>query len=129
VIERRPLEPVDGQPPRVLRNRGVCIARDQAEIGSRELPFPRIPRGIAAGLELLEVGELADVHFGGEVVPDRLLERLARLEIAAGQGPAARERLPCPLPHERLQRAVANLEDDSKRDVERGGSARLRHQV
>ena len=129
MVERRPPEPVDGQPPRVVRNGGIGVARDQAQVGGRELPVLADCGRLAAGLELLEVGELPDVHLGRELAPDRLLQRLAGLQVAARQGPAARERLPRPLPHEHLQRVVANLEDDRKRDVQRGGSDRLRHQV
>ena len=129
VVERGPLEPVDGQPLRVLRHSGICIARDQAEIGGRELPVLRIALRLASGLELLEVGELPDVHLGGELAPDRLLERLAAAPGSRPAGPSGLERIPRPLPHEHLQRAVPDLEDDSKRDVQRGGSDRLRHQV
>jgi hypothetical protein len=33
------------------------------------------------------------------------------------------------LPHQDLQRLAAHLEDDGKRDVERGRRGRLHHQV
>jgi hypothetical protein len=38
---------------------------------------------VAASLQLFEVGELAHVDLHRQVPPDRLLERLAGLEVAA----------------------------------------------
>ena len=82
---------------------------------------------VAARLELLEVGELADVDLLGEVAPDRGLERLAGTELSAGQRPRAEERLLRPLPEEHLERAVAHLEHDRQRLVRKRGCARLHH--
>src|SRR2546423_9311375 len=51
---------------------------------------------------------------------DRPLQRLARLEIAAGQGPTALERRACALPQQDLQHAVTHLQDD--REAHMSGS-------
>jgi hypothetical protein len=56
----------------------VHAARDEAEVGRRELPLARMPLGLAARLELLEVRELADVDLRGQVLADRVLERSPR---------------------------------------------------
>ena len=63
--------------------------------------------------------------FCGEVAADRLLERLARLEVAARERPGAEERLARPLPEQRLQPALAHLEHDRQRDVGRARAGRL----
>ena len=77
----------------------------------------RVACGIAQRLQLLEVGELADVDLHRQVPADGLLERLSWLEVATGEGPGACEWLHGALPHERLQDARANLEDDGERAV------------
>jgi hypothetical protein len=59
------------------------------------------------------------------MAPNRVLERLAWLEIAAGQRPAAGEGLERPLPEEHLEHAVSHLQDDGEGDVGRSGPARL----
>src|SRR5581483_11691890 len=76
-----------------------------------------VAAGVAARLQLLEVRELADVDLGREVAPNRLLERLARLEPAAGQRPGAGVGGKRALPEQRLQQAVAHLEDDGQHGV------------
>ena len=116
-------------PGRVRGRLGVDVDRDEAEVCGRELPALRVAPRVAPRLQLLQMGELADVHLRGQVAADRLLERLARLEETTRQRPAARERIAGALPHQGLQRISAHLEDDGKADVERGGSGRLSHQV
>jgi hypothetical protein len=112
-------------PVRVLGESRIDPEWDDAEIGGRELPLLWMPQGIAPGLQLLEVRELTDVHLPGEVPADRLLERLAGVEVSAREGPVARERLLCALPEEHLQLAGAYLEDNGKSCVE--WSDRLGH--
>jgi hypothetical protein len=72
-------------PAGVLRERGVEVDRDEAEVGGRELPFARVPTRVAARLELLEVRDLAYVHLDREVPADRVLERFLRVEVATGK--------------------------------------------
>ena len=84
----------------------VEVARDEAEVGGRELPAERVAVGVAAGLELLEVRELAHVDLGGEVAADRLLERLVALERSAGKRPGTGERLARALPEQHLRAAA-----------------------
>ena len=79
---------------------------------------------LAQRLELLEVGELADVDLLGEVAADRLLERLVLDEVAAGQRPRAAKRVARALPEEHLERAGPHLEHGGERHV--GGRGRLR---
>ena len=89
-----------------------------------------MPVGVAARLELLEVRRLADVHLGGEVAANGLLEALALGKRAARQSPRAEERLACALPQERLQPAVPHLQDDGERFVVRlSVFGRLWHEV
>ena len=127
VIERRRRQARHGVPRRVRRHFGIEIPGHEAEVGGRQLPAARVPRRVAPGLELLEVGELADVDLGREMPSQGLFERLAGLEEAAGEGPAPGERIARPLPQQDLEQALAHLEDDGKRDVSRGGSGRLDH--
>jgi hypothetical protein len=56
-----------------------------------ELPLARMPLGLAARLELLEVRELAHVDLRRQVLADRVLERLAALEVAARERPGSGE--------------------------------------
>ena len=77
----------------------------------------RVAVGLAARLELLQVGELPHVDLRRQVPADRVLERLAGVEVAARERPGAAERLPRPLPEEHLQLALADLEHDGERLV------------
>src|SRR5215203_4835525 len=74
-----------------------------------------MPSGVAARLQLLEVGQLPDVDLGGQMPADRCLQRLAWAKQSPRQRPRAVERLPGPLPQQDLQRAVADLEHDGER--------------
>src|SRR4029077_8673323 len=98
---------------------------DERERGGGELPLARMTVGLAQGFELLEVGELANVDLDREVAPDRVLQRLAGLEVAAREGPAARERLFAALPEEHLEHALANLEHGGEGHLCRAGCFRL----
>src|SRR5471030_2866940 len=120
VVERQLRQLVDGMPARVARYRRVEIARDEAEICSRQLPAQGIALGVAARLELLEMGELLDVDLGGEMTPDRLLERLAGLELTARERPGSGEGLEGALPEQNVQAAVSYLEDNCDRGLRRG---------
>ena len=80
----------------VVRDGRVDVARDEAEVRGRELPFPRIAVGVASRLELLEVGELPDVDLGREVAPDRLLERLGRPRGSRRAAPSGPRTDPAP---------------------------------
>src|SRR4051812_5168228 len=104
-------------PRSVGRELRVEVLRDEAEVCRRDLPLPRMASGIAERLELLEVGNLAHVDFLGEVLSDRLLERLPLLEVAARQRPCAEKGLSCALPEERLERAAADLEHNGEGDM------------
>ena len=126
MIERDRRQSVYRMPRGVAGKRRIEVARHEAEVSRCELPLVRDALRFAQRLQLLEVRELADVHLRGEVAADRLLKRLVRLEVAAGQRPAACERLLRALPEQHLQPAGANLEDDGQRDVGRGGMARVR---
>src|SRR5262249_21159466 len=117
VVEGHRGQVVDRVPGRVAGDDGIRVGGDESEIAGRQLPLVGVTVGIAARLELLEVGELAHVDLGSEVPANRLLKRLARLEIAAGQRPGARERLPGALPEEGLQPTAAHAEDDGERHV------------
>src|SRR5207245_3315837 len=92
-------------------------------------PLARMTGRVAQALELLEVGELAHVDLVGEVPPDRLLERLAGLEVAAGERPGAREWILRPAPGEHLQPLVADLQDDGEGGVGRSWPGRLVHRL
>src|SRR6476646_2069855 len=104
-------------PARVLRHDGVEVGRDEAEVRGRQLPLERVAVGVAERLELREVGA------------DRLLQRLARLEVAARKGPRSEERLARSLPEQHLQPALANLQHDRQRDVCRALSFGSRSRV
>jgi len=58
------------------------------------------------------VGELADVDLRRQMPADRLLERLARLELTAWEGPGSGERLEGALPEENVQAIASHLEHD-----------------
>src|SRR5947207_182671 len=103
-------------PARVLRHGRVDVCRDEAERRGRELPFEGVALRAAECLELLEVRELSDVHFDREVAPDRLLQRLARLQVAAREGPGAEEGLAGSLPEQRLQATLTHLQHDGQGD-------------
>ena len=109
----------------VLGQLRVDVRRDQSEVGSRDLPLARMTPRVAERLEQLEVGDLADVDLLGEVLEDRLLQRLIALEVATRQRPGAEKRLSPPLPEQRLQCAVADLEHDREGDM--SGIGRLTH--
>ena len=115
VRERRQL--VERVPARVRRQRRVGVARDEPEERGRELPVRRVPPGVAARLQLLEVRHLPDVDLGREVSAHRLLQRLVRLQGAAGKRPEPGVRLAGALPQERLQTAVPHLEDGCENRV------------
>ena len=95
----------------------VDVARHEPEVGGRELPLAAGGGRVAPRLELLEVRELAHVDLRREVAADRLLERLVRVEVAAGKRPAPANGLARPLPEQHLQLARAHLEDDRERHV------------
>ena len=117
--EWRPV--VDEMPARVRRQLGVDVARHEAEERRRELSTERVPVGIAAGFELLEVRQLLHVDLVGEVAADRLLERFVGLEFPAGERPRPRVRFERPLPEKHLENAATYLEDDCGDGVGGGG--------
>jgi len=121
VVERDRGQLVDRLPAGVAGESGVEVARHEPEVRGRELPAARVPVGVAPRLELLEVGELPHVHLLREVAPDRGLERLARLEVAAGKGPEAELRLASALPEERAQPSFPHLEHDGERHLRGAG--------
>jgi hypothetical protein len=115
-------------PSGVVGEGGVEVARDEPEIGGRELPLARVAIGIAEDRQLLEVGDLADVHLRRQMSADRLLERLSGLEVAAREGPGAFVRLLAAFPEQDLQVAVAHLEYDREHDL-RGTRALARFRL
>jgi len=112
-------------PGRVVGHLGVDVRGDEAEVGVRELPVEGVAARVAQRRQLLEVCELADVDLLGEMAADRLLERLAPLEVAARKRPGSEERLTRALPEQRLEPPVADLEDDRQRDLSRVRGGRL----
>src|SRR6186997_3520683 len=120
-------------PARVVRQLGVDAERNDAEVGGGELPLAGVAVWVAERLELLEVGDLLDVDLLREVLADRVLERLARLEVAAREGPVAGVGFFRALPEQHLKAPVANLEDSRQRHLRgcfrfrSGNSAKLVH--
>jgi hypothetical protein len=51
------------------------------------------------------------------MAPDRLLERLSGLEVAAGERPASGKRLASALPEQDLQSPGSDLQDDRDGDL------------
>ena len=127
VVERELREPVDRVPVGVVRQCGVDAARNEPEVRSGQLPFLGMPLRIAQRLELLQMRELTDVHLRRQVPADRALESLAVLQVAAGQGPRARERILRAVPQENLELSGSDLEDDRKGRVRRGVFRYRRH--
>ena len=85
VVERHLGQRCDRVPGGVVRHGGIEIRRNEPQVGGCELPLARVSSRVAERHELLEVGELADVHLHGQMTADRLLERLPGVEIAAGE--------------------------------------------
>src|SRR6478672_13471028 len=115
----------DRMPGGVVGQLGIGVRRDEPEVRGRDLPLSGVARGVAERFELLEVGDLAHVDLRGEVLPDRLLERLTALEVATRQRPGTEKRLARPPPDESLQRAVPDLQDDCEGGVSRLLAKRL----
>src|SRR5215217_4771762 len=89
-----------------------------------------MPSGVAARLQLLEVGQLPDVDLGRQMPADRRLQRLAWAKQSPRQRPCSVERLPGPLPQQDLQPAVADLEYDGERLMAgRHAAAGLAHRL
>ena len=103
-------------------NAGVDVGGDEPEVRGRDEPLAGMPVGVAPGLELLEVGEVAHVDLGRQVAPDRGLQRLPRLEPPARERPRAEERLLGALPEEHLEDAVPDLEDGRRAPRERAAA-------
>ncbi len=125
---------VDRVPARVRRDARVDPARDKPEVRGRELPVPGVAIGLAPRAELLEMGDLANVHLHREVTEDRALERLVRYERSTGKRPRTAEWLAATFPEQDLQSGVAHLKDRREGDVGGGVAtgvdrAKLRHQV
>src|SRR5262249_37250983 len=79
VVESRRREAIDAMPGSVRGDCGTNVARDETEVGRRELPLVRDAIRIAERLELLEMCNVADVDLRFELPTDRFLERLAGL--------------------------------------------------
>ena len=105
----------DGMPGRVLGDLGVDVRRNEAEERRRHHPVVGNAVGLAARLELLQVRELLHVDLCGQVAADGVLERLAGIEVAAGERPGAAERIAGPLPQQNLELVAAHLEHDRER--------------
>ena len=110
----------------VARHGRIDVGGNEPEVGGGELPLARVAFRVAQRLELLEVGEFADVDLDRQVAPDRVLELLVRREIAAREGPAACEGLFRSFPQQYLEGAVPHLEDDGQGHMCRSGRFRLR---
>ena len=85
---------------RVSWGRRIEAAGDETEVSCCQLPLARVAVGAAQRLELLQVGDLANVHLHRQMAADRFLERLAGLEVPAGEGPGAAVGLLRSLPQE-----------------------------
>ena len=114
VVERHRRQRVERVPGRVLGNGRVDVGGHEPEVRGRELPFARVPLGVAERLQLLEVGEVAHVDLRCQVPANRLLELLAGGEVAARERPAAGVWILRALPEQDLQHAVAHLENDAR---------------
>src|SRR5207247_2914740 len=77
MVERELREAVDRVPLGVVRELGIDVARNESEVGGRQLPLLRGPVGVAQRLRLLEMRELAHVDLLREMSADRSLEGLA----------------------------------------------------
>ena len=126
VVEREPGQAVDGMPVRVLRQRGIDPERHDPEVGGREVPLLGWRSGSLRVSSCSRCESSRTSTFAGEVPADRILERLAGVEVAAGrdQAPAngslARcQRSTCSLPG-------AHLEDDGEGSASKW-SGRLFH--
>ncbi len=84
---------------------------------------------VGARLQLLEVGELADVDLRGQVTADRPLERLARIEAAPGERPAPGEGRAGTPPEQHLQTTFAHLEHHSDRLLQVAGMVQGRFSI
>ena len=126
VVEGELRQSVDRVPVRVLGQRRIDAERHDAEVGRGQLPFARVALRLAAGLELLEVGELRGRR------PSRRgacgsTARASRPARGSRPGGTRRppERILRALPEEHLQLPRAHLEHDREGHVCRFG--RLRH--
>jgi hypothetical protein len=117
MVESELRQVLDGMPGRVRGHARIDVGGHEPEGGSGDHAPTRVSVGVAARLELLQVGELTDVHLGREVAPNRLLERLIGREVASRQGPGAERGFPGALPQEDLQALVRDLKDDRERLV------------
>src|SRR5690606_5281918 len=141
VVERGVRQLVDRVPAGVGRHFRVGVGGDQAEERGGEDAGPGHPVRVAEDRELLDVAELAHVHFLGELAADRALHVFAGAEETAGQGPPVRVRFLVALPEQDLQLVVAHLQDSGEHFVTKvpgdfvtnvpisaaGGGVRIRH--
>ena len=128
MVEGKVRQVADWMPGRVVGHRRVDVLRDEAEVGGSEDPRARVAIGVAERDQLLQVRQLSDVDLRGQVAPDRVLERLAVIQVAAGQGPRSEEWLPCTLPEENLELALSHLQHDREcLMARRDRSGRLLH--
>src|SRR5690606_9034913 len=132
---------VDRVPAGVGRHFRVGVGGDQAEERGGEDAGPGHTVRVAEDRELLDVAELAHVHFLGELAADRALHVFAGAEETAGQGPPVRVRFLVALPEQDLQLVVAHLQDSGEHFVTKvpgdfvtnvpisaaGGGVRIRH--
>ena len=117
MVERERGEVVDDVPGRVGGQLRIDVCRHEPEERGRELAVAGVPVRLAPRPQLLEVGDLADVDLGGELAPDRALERLVGREQSAGEGPVAAVGLARALPEQRLEDALADLQHGGEHDL------------
>jgi len=117
VVERGRRQVLDRMPGGVRRDARVHVGGHEGQVGRGQGAAPRVPPRIAAGLQLLQVRDVGEVHLGGQVPAQRGPETLVGAERAAGQSPAPVERRRAPAPEQDVQLLVADLEDHGQRLV------------
>ncbi len=111
VVERGRRKVTGGVPRRVRGNARLGVGGHQREVGRGEDAAPGVPSGVAAGFQLLEVGDSGEVDLGGQVASRGRAEPFARSEGSAGQRPPSLERRLAPPPEQDIQAGPADLED------------------
>ena len=122
VVEGHRRQRVERVPGRVGGHGRVDVGRDEPEVGGGELPLVGVPVRVAQRLELLEVGEVADVDLHRQVAADRLLERLA---AARGSRPGS-DQAPANGSRARCQSSTCSTPSRTWRTTPRASRARAR---
>ncbi len=117
VVERDGREAADGVPGGVGGDARFEAGRDQGQVGGGQYPAAGVASGVAAGLQLLEVGDVGEVDLGGQVAARRGAEALPGAQRSARQRPQSVERRRGPPPEQHAQPVAADLQDHGQRLV------------